>query len=75
MFSIMPLILIGYLCLQWYRHQCISGILTGIMIIEFVLLWFIARSKGKRLAYNVIAVDIAKNTKEETKPDIVLTSK
>ena len=70
-----PLILIGYLCLQWYRHHSLSYVLMGILIMEFIVMWFIARSKGKRFAYNVIAIDIAQNRKVEDKPEIIMPKK
>ena len=68
----MPFILLGYLCLQLYRGQCISGMMIGIMGIELFLLWVITRSKGKRFVHNVISVYIAKNKIEETNSDIIL---
>lgn len=70
-----PLILVGYLCLQWYRNQNLSWAMVGLPIVQFIVLWLTARSKGKRFAYNVIAVDIAKNKKEEKKSNLVVSSK
>ena len=68
-----PLIAAGYLCLQWYRHQNISYLMIAILITEFIVLWFISRSKGKRFAYNVIALDIAKSEKKDDKPEIIVS--
>lgn len=70
-----PLILLGYLCLQWYRHQGISCLIVGVLIAEFIVLWFITRNKGKRFAYNVIALDITKNKKEEEKSGLIVSNK
>ena len=73
MCTMTPFMAIGYLCLQWYRHQTISCILIAILIVEFILLWIISRGKGKRFVYNVIALDIAKSDKKNEKPDILLS--
>ena len=67
-----PFITAGYLCLQRYRHQNFSCRMITILIVEFILLWFISRSKGKRFAYNVIAVDIAKSEKKDNKSGILV---
>ena len=67
-----PLMMVGYLFLQWYRHLNVSCEMILLLAVECILLLLIARNKGRRFAYNVIAIDISKNMKEEKKSEIVI---
>lgn len=63
MTAITIIIAIGYVLFQSCREQYFSWRLFLFFGIELVVSWGAAKIKGKRFAYNVIAVDISKTKK------------
>lgn len=59
-------IFFGYIILQVYRQAVVSWKMIGIFIFEFAISWVCACIKGRRFVYNVIALDIAQNDKENS---------
>ena len=64
------LLIIGFFALVVYYRQAFSWGTLAILVAEFVITWLTARSKGNRFAYNVIATDLKKLTKNDQKTEM-----